>query len=93
MNTVVAQRILRERLAKLRSLSYAELVARMESVLTEEVPRDSERSWQLEFEVLWDDEPSGNVRVLGSIDDGGLRTFVPLTESFIKAPSGEFVGE
>ena len=65
----------------------------MESVLTEEVPRDSERSWQLEFEVLWDDEPSGNVRVLGSIDDGGLRTFVPLTESFIKAPSGEFVGE
>ena len=43
--------------------------------------------------VIWDDEPGGNVRVMVSIDDGGLRAFVPMTESFIKSPSGEFVGE
>ena len=93
MNSAEAQRVLKERLAKLRALSYRDLVARVDSVLTEEIARDSERSWQLEFEVLWDGEPSGNVRVMGSIDDGGLRAFVPLTDSFIKAPTGEFVGE
>jgi hypothetical protein len=93
MNTTEAQRILKERLAKLRALSYAELVSRVDSVFTEEVVRDSERSWQLEFEVVWDDQPSGNIRVVGLVDDGGLRAFVPLTETFIKAPSGEFVGE
>jgi hypothetical protein len=93
MNTAEAQRVLKARLAKLRALSYRELVARVDSVLNEEIARDGERSWQLEFEVLWDDEPEGNVRVNAMIDDGGLRSFVPLTASFVKAPSGEFVDE
>jgi hypothetical protein len=93
MNIREARRILNERLAKLRALPYRELAARVDSVFTEEIPRDSERSWQLELEVVWDDEPSGNVRVIASIDDGGLREFVPITDSFIKSPSGEFVGE
>lgn len=93
MNAPEARRVLKERLAKLRALSYRELAGRVDSVLTEEVARDGERTWQLEFEVNWDDEPSGNVRVSGLIDDGGLRAFVPLTDSFIKSPSGEFIGE
>ena len=37
--------------------------------------------------------PGGNVRVIGSIDDGGWRAFVPLSDSFIKAADGRFVGE
>lgn len=93
MNTTEARRVLSERLAKLRALSYRDLEKRVDSVLTEEIARDSERSWQLEFQVLWDDEPSGNIRVVGTIDDGGLRAFVPLTDAFVKSPSGAFVGE
>ena len=93
MNIGEAQRVLGEQLAKLRTLPYRDLVARVDSVFTEEIVRDSERSWQLEIEVVWDDEPDGNVRVIASIDDGGLRAFVPLTDSFVKAPSGEFVDE
>jgi hypothetical protein len=62
-------------------------------VFSEEIARDSERSWQLEFEVNWDEEPAGNIRVTGLIDDSGLNSFVPLTEGFVKAPSGAFVGE
>jgi len=91
MNNSDAQKLLNDRLAKLRALSYSELVARMDSVLTEELARDSERTWQLEFEVQWADEPEGNVRVSGLLDDGGLRDFVPLTASFIKTPAGELV--
>ena len=93
MNKVEAQRVLKERLAKLRALPYKDLVERVDSILSEEIARDSERTWQLEFEVNWDAEPDGNIRVSGLIDDGGLRAFVPLTESFVKTPSGEFVDE
>ena len=93
MNVPEARRILKKRLAKLRALSYRDLAERIDSVLTEEIARDGERSWQLEFEVSWDDQPSGNIRVSGLIDDGGLRAFVPITDSFIKSSSGEFVGE
>ena len=69
------------------------MASRVDSVTTDEVARDSARSWQLEIEVLWDDEPNGNVRVTVSVDDGGLRAFVPMTDSFIKTPSEQFVGE
>jgi hypothetical protein len=93
MDTVSAQKVLNEWLTRLRATPYRELASRVDLVTTDEVARDSERSWQLEVQVLWDDEPNGNVRVTASIDDGGLRAFVPLTESFIKSPSGEFVGE
>jgi hypothetical protein len=93
MDTVAAQKVLDQWLAKLRAVPYRELASRVDSVTTDEVVRDSERSWQLEIEVLWDDEPNGNVRVVVAIDDGGLRAFVPMTASFIKSPSGEFVGE
>jgi hypothetical protein len=90
---MAAQRLLNEWLAKLRAVPYRELASRVDSVTTDEVMRDSERSWQLEIQVLWDDEPDGNVRVMVSVDDSGLRAFVPMTESFIKSPTGEFVGE
>jgi hypothetical protein len=93
MDTVAAQKVLTEWVAKLRAVSYRELASRVDSVTTDELMRDSERSWQLEIQVHWDDEPDGNVRVMVSIDDGGLRAFVPMTESFVKSRTGEFVGE
>jgi hypothetical protein len=44
-------------------------------------------------QAFWDNRPNGNVRILGCADDGGLRAFVPLSDSFIVAPDGTFVGE
>ena len=93
MDTVAAQKVLDKWVAKLRTEPYRELASRVGSVTTDEVARDAERSWQLEVQVSWDDEPNGNVRVMVSIDDGGLRAFVPMTYDFVKSPSGEFVGE
>jgi len=91
MNATKARKLLTERLAQLRLLTYAQLAEKVDSVLNEEIERDSHRTWQLEFQVVWADAENGNVRVLGSIDDGGLRAFVPLTDSFVKTPTGEFV--
>jgi hypothetical protein len=47
----------------------------------------------LDVLVYWDGEPGGNVRVIGTIDDGGARAFVPMSDDFIKAPDGSFVSE
>ena len=93
MDTVAAQKVLDKWVAKLRTEPYRELASRVGSVTTDDVARDGERSWQVEVEVFWDDEPDGDVRVMVSIDDGGLRAFVPMTADFIKSPSGQFVGE
>ncbi len=49
--------------------------------------------YQIEVEVFWDGQQGGDIRVLGSIDDGGWSAFRPLCEDFIIAPSGKFVGE
>ena len=93
MDTVAAQRVLDKWMAKLRTEPYRELASRVGSITTDEVVRDGARAWQVEVQVSWDDEPNGNVRVMVSIDDGGLRAFVPMTDDFVKSPSGEFIGE
>jgi hypothetical protein len=33
------------------------------------------------------------VRVIGLIDDGGVRALVPVTNGFIVSPQGCFIGE
>jgi hypothetical protein len=38
-------------------------------------------------------DSSDRILVVGSIDDGGLRAFFPLSSSFIMARDGTFVGE
>jgi hypothetical protein len=93
MDSGAAQKVLDKWVAKLRTEPYRELAARVGTATTDEIPRDAERFWQVEVQVSWDDEPDGNVRVTVSVDDGGLRAFVPMTSDFIKSPSGEFIGE
>jgi hypothetical protein len=89
-----AARLLDAELAPFRAETYADLVGRIV-----QSPSDVERvgptgtTYPLEVQVLWDARPGGNVRVVGSIDDGGWRAFVPVTRDFIKSPDGAFVGE
>ena len=92
MDTVAAQRVLDKWVARLHT-GPSRVGVRVGSATTDEIPRDGERSWQVEVQVSWDDQPNGNIRVMVSIDDGGLRAFVPMTNDFIKSPSGEFIGE
>ncbi len=94
MNNEEAMRVLDRELAVLREESYAALVDRIRAgPVVYERPGTGGTRYQLEIQVLWDDRTGGNVRVIGSIDDGGWRAFVPLTRSFIKAADGSFVGE
>jgi hypothetical protein len=43
----------------------------------------------LEIQCFWDDRADGDIRVMGSIDDGGWRAFVPITDGFMMTPEGK----
>ena len=49
--------------------------------------------YQIEIAAAWDDDRGGNLRVLGMVDDGGLRALAPLSEDFLVGPDGALVGE
>jgi hypothetical protein len=51
------------------------------------------REYQIEVEVMWDDQPGGAVRVLAAIDDGSFRAFLALSDDFIMGPDGQFIGK
>ena len=89
-----AHELLASHLAGYRERSYAELIAlERAGPTTVEVAGPSGTCYQIEVQVVWDGARGGDVRVLGAIDDGGWRAFMPLTDDFIMAPDGSFVGE
>ncbi len=57
-----------------------------------EVKGPSGTEYQIESLAVWDSKPEGDLRIFVSIDDGGLRAIVPMTEGFIVRPDGSFVG-
>jgi hypothetical protein len=94
MNKEEAKQIIGNELESLRTKPYSELVLMIDAEpITGERTGSSGNWYQIEIEVFWDHKPGGNIRVLGSIDDGGWRAFTPLCEDFIKSPLDEFVGE
>jgi hypothetical protein len=93
MDKQEAGSLLRERLAEYRRLPYPDLAARVGTDEQGEVVGPSGVRYQTEIEIVWDSRPGGAVLVLGSIDDGGWRAFLPLCDSFAVAPDGTFLGE
>jgi hypothetical protein len=82
-------------IARLRAMTYPELLALRDSPQHFEVPVDDGRFvLHGEFEVLWDDprKRAGAVRVIVAIwNDAGGRPLA--SDDFIRAPDGSFVGE
>ncbi len=93
MDEKEAQKLLQQELSRLRSKSYAELTQQVGDVIAYEAEASSGVRYQLEIQFIWDDQTHGNIRVMGAIDDGGIRAFMPLTLSFIMSPAGKFIDE
>jgi hypothetical protein len=94
VNNDEALQLLEKELATFRDQSYEDLVRRISSgSLDYERSAASAAKYQVGIQFLWDDRPGGNIRVMGLIDDGGWRAFLPLTRSFIKSADGSFVRE
>lgn len=85
MDKSEAQKILSEQLARFSDRSHSGLapLAEAEHVEAYEVRSESGTTYQIEIQFFWDDRPGDTIRVLGSIDDEGIRAFVPLTDSLL----------
>jgi hypothetical protein len=93
MNKEEARAILAAEIATLRTWSYNELRGLELDPTGGDVVAPSGARHQVEMDAVWDDKKGANLRVIVSVDDGGWRAFAPLSESFIVAPDGSFVGE
>jgi hypothetical protein len=95
MDKVEARDLLLKQLIPYRSYSYGEMAKLVGTNSVLEVRGRSGVDYTIELDVFWDSpgEP-GNIRVMGSIDDGRLPgAFFPLSEDFILSPEGTFLGE
>jgi hypothetical protein len=93
MNRPEAEQILAKLLQQYRKMSHADLARLIDNAQTIELAGNSGTKYGVEIEVFWDHQPGQDLRVIGSIDDGGWRAFAPLTQDFIMRPDGTFVGE
>ncbi len=94
MNKGEAKAVLKSELEKYRTRSYKSLLQLLQTLDAYEIDSPSGVKYQIEIQAMWDDQPNGDLRVLGGIDDGGLlSSFAPLTESFVLTPEGKFVEE
>jgi len=93
MNTLEARALVATELEKYRRKSYGELAQLVGETKSREVVGPSGVKYQLEIQALWDDKPTGVLRIMASLDDGGASAYVPLCDDFLVAPDGTFVGE
>jgi hypothetical protein len=91
LNRKEARSILVQTKDELRRLPYAELVGLVRNKTS--VVGPSGATYIVEVETFFDRPEEINVRVLISVDDGGWSAFVPMTDDFIIASDGSFVGE
>ena len=71
-----------------QSKSYEALAGAIGQVHVRAERGSDGREYQIEIEAEWDDQPGGAVRVVGAIDDGSFRSFLPISAEFIVAPDG-----
>jgi len=86
MNRTQAIAILRRHLDQLEALGYDALSSRVGANDASEEKAETGVPYQIELSVVWDHRPNGAIRIIASIDDGGLRAFVPLTDSRLVQP-------
>ncbi len=93
MDKKEARKILVEVVSALRKLPYEQLLHLRDEPDVREMVGISGARYQVEVMAFADDPKTARLRVSVGIDDGGWRAFFPLTDGFVIAPDGSFVGE
>ncbi len=93
MDRYEATRLLEKELFRYRNEPYGRLLRLLEEQDDFTVAAPSGKVYQVEINAVWGRKKRGELMVVGAIDDGGLRAFMPLTLSFTIRPDGTFVGE
>ena len=93
MNEEIAYVLIDMELRRLFELPYSELIKMIGTPEAKQVLGEDGISYQVEIEAFWDIARAEDVRVIVSVDDGGWRALVPLTQTFVMRPDGSFVDE
>jgi hypothetical protein len=83
--------ILNRELSACETWSREELVRQLGHAQVKHVIGPSGTRYNVEREIHWDEKENGNLRITISVDDGGLRTFLPVTRSILVSPRGKIV--
>jgi hypothetical protein len=96
MDEQEARDLLDAEIAKLRARPYSDFCRLVETAEDYWVTGESAIRYGVEVNVFWDHGTSrgnGDIRVIAAIDDGGPSAQRPMSDSFIIASDGNFVGE
>ena len=94
MDNSEALEILSQELDRYRHKPYAELKTMITGKpIGKEVRTYNDADYNVEVMIDWSEGPDGNIKVLAFIEDGEMRSFIPLTKSFIMTPDNELIGE
>ena len=74
VNNEEAKALLAELLTTYREKKYDVLKQLVGNQDTNELIANSGTKYQIEFQAVWDDKQNGDIRIIGTIDDGGLRS-------------------
>jgi hypothetical protein len=89
VNHEEAKAALRAEFLRLQAAGYTELAGRLAGKQERsDLTSPSGATYHVELEGFWDDQEHRDLRVVASIDDGGLRAFLPFTDAFTISPSG-----
>ena len=89
MSDEEAKGMLRAEFLKLQAAGYDKLAERLAGKKERsDVIALSGATYHVELEGFWEDKEQRDLRVVASIDDGGLRAFLPFTDAFTISPSG-----
>jgi hypothetical protein len=94
MNREEALSLLDAHLDQYRKMSHAELAAKVGQEEFPAVVGPSGTEYQMEIQIRWDHKPGGDVRVMGTIDDGTFRgAFRPVCSDLIVSPDEHDLGD
>ena len=89
MDKTVAKEILESVALELASRDRDELAKLISSAEIRRVKSSSGQEYNVESTALWDDAENQTLRIMISVDDGGMRSFLPMSKSFLVMRSGE----
>jgi hypothetical protein len=90
MKQTIARQLLKDELANLKTRSYSFFSQSVNRTTHKKIIGQDGAHYQIEIEVFWDNRRGGDIRVIGSVDDGHSRAAAPLTEGFVITPAGTF---
>jgi len=93
MNREEALHALNHEVARLRGRTHAELSAFVDTPGHFEHIGKFGQTYQVEVGAAWDDKPGQVLRLFFSVDDGGIRAYLPVTKCGLVPLGGTFDGE